>query len=537
MTKKVAKLGAIIIVLSLLFTTMVGVKAAYANDVIPKVDKIIREYDTVYEGDTLPLDILIKGRDKVQYKVWLNNKTKGTWEELTKEFSNPVESNRVYNIVLPKLTEGDYRVSVWVKRAGQTPLNKNGYDSYSFIDFSCFKSEGKSPNISISEIKNNYAIGNTVEVKKNTENQYLYKYSIVNAINNKEVVAYKDYTDSLAWKAATEGLYLMKINVKYTEKVAVPKPEPEKKPIDEITENEVDDEVDNKDEVKVLDSEDKNDIINSTETDEEDITDQEILNINEEVKEEESKEEIKEEEPKVDEPKEEIEYKEVEREVKITKLIMVGDPFKYVGPTAPSVNSLVVGNAGEGARIYIKAQANANSKNVGYIYGSLHGVKILNQVGKFYYIEATDYASLKTVKGYVYTSQLKTVKPSGDYSILVDISDQKVYVFKNKKLFKTIVCSTGLDATPTPTGTYLVGDRGSHFYTGYNNQIVCNNWVRINNNFLFHSVLLTRGGQVIQSEAAKLGSKASHGCIRLPLNDSKWIYDNIPRGTLVVIQN
>jgi lipoprotein-anchoring transpeptidase ErfK/SrfK len=311
--------------------------------------------------------------------------------------------------------------------------------------------------------------------------------------------------DSLSWKAAAQGLYLMQINIKYIEKVVVLKPNQEDNDTDKTNEL-----IEEKD--KVLEAENED-----------------VSSINEV--------DAKDEDANADEPKEEIQYKEVEKEIKINKLIMVGDPFKYVGPSATSINSLVVGNVGEGERIYIKAQPNSNSKNIGYIYGSLQGVKILKQVGKFYYIEATEYDSLKVVKGYVYTWQLKTVKPTGAYSIIVDLSDQRVYVFKDKQLLKTIICSTGEDETPTPIGTYLVGYRGSHFYTGYKNSVICYNWVRFNNNFLFHSVLFNTKGEIYQWEADRLGTKASHGCIRLPLEDSKWIYDNILRGSLGIVQN
>jgi lipoprotein-anchoring transpeptidase ErfK/SrfK len=33
----------------------------------------------------------------------------------------------------------------------------------------------------------------------------------------------------------------------------------------------------------------------------------------------------------------------------------------------------------------------------------------------------------------------------------------------------------------------------------------------------------------------RLGINASHGCVRLSLSDAKWIYDNIPSGTTVVV--
>ena len=32
----------------------------------------------------------------------------------------------------------------------------------------------------------------------------------------------------------------------------------------------------------------------------------------------------------------------------------------------------------------------------------------------------------------------------------------------------------------------------------------------------------------------RLGINASHGCVRLAIENAKWIYDTIPRGTKVV---
>ena len=33
----------------------------------------------------------------------------------------------------------------------------------------------------------------------------------------------------------------------------------------------------------------------------------------------------------------------------------------------------------------------------------------------------------------------------------------------------------------------------------------------------------------------RLGMALSHGCVRLDINNAKWIYDNIPSGTTVVV--
>lgn len=33
----------------------------------------------------------------------------------------------------------------------------------------------------------------------------------------------------------------------------------------------------------------------------------------------------------------------------------------------------------------------------------------------------------------------------------------------------------------------------------------------------------------------RLGMHLSHGCVRLQIDNAKWIYNNIPRGTTVVV--
>lgn len=50
-----------------------------------------------------------------------------------------------------------------------------------------------------------------------------------------------------------------------------------------------------------------------------------------------------------------------------------------------------------------------------------------------------------------------------------------------------------------------------------------------------HASADTKDKKVIGKEAKKLGVKASHGCIRLAIPDAKWIYENIPQHTKVVI--
>jgi len=129
------------------------------------------------------------------------------------------------------------------------------------------------------------------------------------------------------------------------------------------------------------------------------------------------------------------------------------------------------------------------------------------------------------------------------YKLIVDISEQRVYVYKwdgddygDKE--KTMICSTGMDKTPTPTGTYQSYGRMVQGEWYYFEEFKCYaKWAYgIVGGILFHSVTYNSQQVLNQSSVKNLGKKASHGCVRLEVEDAKWIYDNCPLGTTVVIQ-
>lgn len=136
----------------------------------------------------------------------------------------------------------------------------------------------------------------------------------------------------------------------------------------------------------------------------------------------------------------------------------------------------------------------------------------------------------------VLNQKLPTSTP---YVVLVDISDQRVYIFKDGTVIKDMVCSTGLPGkdTETHTGNFKIQGSGKSFFSktyqegGYW-------WVQYDGDFLFHSVPFDANYKIIPSEEAKLGQPASHGCVRLSLDNAKWFYDTLHTkvGTNVVIQ-
>ena len=117
------------------------------------------------------------------------------------------------------------------------------------------------------------------------------------------------------------------------------------------------------------------------------------------------------------------------------------------------------------------------------------------------------------------------------YLITVDLSNTRTVVFEGSRGNWTPIqnwtVSVGAPSTPTVTGDFTIGDRGYSFGSGY----TCYYWTRFYGGYLFHSVLYNEGTRTIQD--GRLGYKISHGCVRMNINDAKWIYDCIPRGTHV----
>lgn len=131
------------------------------------------------------------------------------------------------------------------------------------------------------------------------------------------------------------------------------------------------------------------------------------------------------------------------------------------------------------------------------------------------------------------------------YKLVVDVSDQRVYVYQwNGSSFgtciKEMICSTGMKgaSTETPLGTFQMdGPTGTGEWYWFNTYSCYAKWAsRIVGGILFHSVIYSKSKVLNKTSVRKLGRRASHGCIRLTVEDAQWIYENCPSGTTVVIQ-
>ena len=157
----------------------------------------------------------------------------------------------------------------------------------------------------------------------------------------------------------------------------------------------------------------------------------------------------------------------------------------------------------------------------------------------------TGIADKRTQKRLCSNDAVKSDVVVTEYRITVSLSKQRTYVYKwngegfDAKPIKTFKCSTGLNDTPTPKGTFWnTGRIGGEWY--YFKEFDC--WAKyawvIDGGVLFHSVIYSSksNSSVRQGTIRALGKKASHGCVRLAVADAKWIYDNCSAGTPVTVE-
>ena len=119
------------------------------------------------------------------------------------------------------------------------------------------------------------------------------------------------------------------------------------------------------------------------------------------------------------------------------------------------------------------------------------------------------------------------------YLLMVNRDTHRVGIFQgslgNWEYVYYWPCSDGAPSTPTVTGEFTVQGKGMYFDSG---AARCYWYTQFYGNYLFHSVLYNKDGSLMDG---RLGMGLSHGCVRLQIDNAKWIYDNIPRGSKVVV--
>ena len=127
------------------------------------------------------------------------------------------------------------------------------------------------------------------------------------------------------------------------------------------------------------------------------------------------------------------------------------------------------------------------------------------------------------------------------YELYVNRGLNCVTVYENmedgsRQAVKAFICSCGRPGGHnTPRGTFYVSER--YRWRKMIDGTYAQYAIRFNDLILFHSVPYSemKPDTLKWGQYNKLGTKASLGCVRLAVADVKWIYDNCPEGTKVVV--
>lgn len=182
----------------------------------------------------------------------------------------------------------------------------------------------------------------------------------------------------------------------------------------------------------------------------------------------------------------------------------------------------------------------------GFINGASAAVHVLGKdEDGWTLIEGLDYYN-RIIRGYVKTKLLKTVTPNDKYGVIIDKLTQRLYVFIDGKLWSSCLVSTGLpnDEQPyneTAAGEYLVCSWVGDFDS---DGMICSMALRFNGGDMIHEVphvLNADGSSNYKKWEAKLGTKASHGCVRTQRVKNAdglcatWLWKNLKRNTKVLV--
>ncbi|MFA6043102.1 MAG: L,D-transpeptidase family protein [Patescibacteria group bacterium] len=128
--------------------------------------------------------------------------------------------------------------------------------------------------------------------------------------------------------------------------------------------------------------------------------------------------------------------------------------------------------------------------------------------------------------------------PTGK-AIRIDISEQKMYRYQDGQLIATHVISSGKWSMPTPIGTFQIHNK---IPTAYSSRyaLYMDNWMAITADGAYgiHSLPYWRlkNGGVYYEGTSHLGTRVSHGCVRLSPKESAEVFKWMTVGSTVVVQ-
>lgn len=125
--------------------------------------------------------------------------------------------------------------------------------------------------------------------------------------------------------------------------------------------------------------------------------------------------------------------------------------------------------------------------------------------------------------------RVDNLKQSNRHWIEIDLSEQRLFAWEGKKTALTTMVSTGKAINPTHPGIYIIQRKyPKDRMRGADYDIAD-----------VPSVLYFDRGYALHGAYwhNNFGTPVSHGCVNLPINDARWLFDWTKIGTTVIIHD
>jgi len=153
-----------------------------------------------------------------------------------------------------------------------------------------------------------------------------------------------------------------------------------------------------------------------------------------------------------------------------------------------------------------------------------------------WYVSA-DYVKVLLDEGIRMTGDENDVVGSSTKHIIVNRATQTLSAYEGEELFMTLKVSTGLELTPTPVGTFTIFKKMPSRYMQGPIEGVSDQYYDLPG--VPWNLYFTQGGAAIHGAYwhVNFGRKFSHGCVNLPPDKARELYDWAELGTLVIVKN
>ena len=218
------------------------------------------------------------------------------------------------------------------------------------------------------------------------------------------------------------------------------------------------------------------------------------------------------------------------------------DPYDEAAVWSRLMQPITVLDVGQNEKVYLSDAPNGKRKTHapfrGYFYGESVAVRVLEERDDWTRIQAyNDCDELED--GWVRSKRIRTATPRQDYGIVVDKQAQRLYLYKEGKLLTELLVSTGAtggsnkEFNETASGEFLLVSPTGGFWSG---NLYCDYAIRFNGGDLMHqvpSIVSADGRHDYSTCESALGSRASHGCIRVQRKENEegynhlWLWNNL----------